>query len=115
MTYHWIVPLSAALAVLALALLVYRAGPKTSLRTVFIFGAIALAFWNLIYVVFYGVSDHDRAFALARIVRSGAMFLFPAVLHLAIVLPGRPRRRILWQILIVDYALFSGLVAANAF
>jgi len=43
------------------------------------------------------------------------MFLFPAVLHLALVLPGRPRHRVLWRLLYLDYALFAGLAIANAF
>src|SRR5262245_10770142 len=106
MTYHWTIPLVATLANFALALLVYRIGPRTSLRRIFVLTAISLAFWNLIYVVFYSVSDHNRAFALARIVRCGAMFLFPAVLHLAVALPGRRRRAALWRLLVLDYAIF---------
>ena len=115
MSYHWIIPLAAALASVALALFVLRAAPRTELRSVFIFGAISLAFWNLIYVVFYSVQDRNLAFELARPIRSGAMFLFPAVLHLTMSLPGRPRHRLLWYILLVDYALFAALVVANAF
>src|SRR5512144_2138903 len=103
MTYHWIIPLAAACSTLVLALVVYRSGPPTQVRNVFTFGAIALTFWNLIYVVFYGVADRDLAFSLARVVRSGAMFLFPAVLHLTITLPERPRRPLTWYILWVDY------------
>lgn len=115
MSYHWIIPLAAAISTVALALFVHRAGPRTELRAVFTFGAITLAFWNLIYVVFNSVGDRALAFDLARIVRSGAMFLFPAVLHLTLTLPGRPRNPWLWRILAIDYALFCGLVGANAF
>ena len=115
MTYHWIIPLTAALANFALAVMVYRIGPRTPLRRVFVLTAISLAFWNLIYVVFYSVSDRDRAFELARVVRCGAMLLFPAILHLTIALPSRPRPAALWRMLILDYLIFIGLAIANAF
>ena len=115
MTYHWIIPLVAALANFSLALMVHRIGPRTALRRVFVLTAISLAFWNLIYVVFYSVTDHDRAFQLARIVRCGAMFLFPAVLHLAVILPGRQRRPLVWWLLAIDYIAFISLAIANAF
>jgi signal transduction histidine kinase len=85
------------------------------LRKVFAFGAFTLAFWNLIYVVFYSVKDRDLAFELLRPIRSGAMFLFPAVFHLSMSLPGRPRHPILRRILFVDYIVFALLVVANAF
>jgi signal transduction histidine kinase len=115
MSYHWIIPLIASLATVGLGLFVLRAAPRTELRKVFVFGAITLSFWNLIYVVFYSVKDRDLAFELLRPIRSGAMFLFPAVLHLSMSLPGRPRHPILRWILMVDYALFGLLVVANSF
>lgn len=115
MTYHWIIPLVAALASLGLGVLVLINGPRTSVRGIFTLTSVTLAFWNLIYVVFYSVSDHDLAYELARIVRSGAMFLFPAILHLVIALPGRPRRAIIWRLLALDYVVFAGLIVADAF
>lgn len=115
MTYHWIIPLLAVLANLALGLAVYRIGPAGRLRRTFIITVVSLACWNLLYVVFYSVTDHDRAFELARIVRCGAVFLFPAVVHLTIALPGRPRSRLLWQLLVLDYVVFLGLAIANVF
>ena len=115
MTYHWIIPLVAVISNFSLALLVYRIGPRTQLRRVFVLTAITLAFWNLIYVVFYSITDRHQAFVLARIVRCGAMFLFPAILHLAIALPGRRRRPALMRLLALDYLLFAGLAVANAF
>jgi len=113
MTYHWIIPLVATLASLALAAFVLLAGPRTPIRRAFVTAAITLALWNTLYIIFYGVSDRGQAFEWSRIVRCGAMFLFPAVLHLTIVLPGRPRNRLLWRLLTVDYAIFFALAVAN--
>jgi len=115
MSYHWIIPLAATLATVGLGLFVLRAAPRNELRKVFVFGAVSLAFWNLIYVVFYSVGDRNLAFELLRPIRSGAMFLFPAVLHLTLSLPGRQRHVLLRRILALDYAIFAGLVLANAF
>src|SRR4030095_6086831 len=115
MTYHWIIPLAAAIASFALAFLVNRTGPRTELRRVFAFAAVGLAFWNLIYVVLYSVQSYHLAFELSRVMRSGAIFLFPGTLHLAIVAPERPRSRWVWRLLVVDYGLFVLLVLANAF
>ncbi|MGH7790157.1 MAG: ATP-binding protein [Candidatus Binatia bacterium] len=114
MTNHWLIPLAAAIASLALGVFVNRSGPRTELRQVFAFSAICLTFWNLIYVVLYSVPDHELAFALSRPIRSGAIFLFPGIVHLIIATPERPRSRWIWNALIVDYALSAVLVGANA-
>lgn len=113
MTYHWIIPLLAALASVALSYVVFRYGPRTPLRTAFVGAALALACWNGIYVILYSVHDQELAFLLTRAIRSGAMFLFPGVLHIIVTLPGRPRRASLWAAVYADYALFAMLVLAN--
>jgi signal transduction histidine kinase len=115
MTYHWIIPLVAAISSLALGVLVERTGPHTQLRQAFAFTAVALAFWNLIFVVLYSVSSYQLAFELSRVMRSGAIFLFPAILHLALAAPERPRSKWLLGILVADYVVFGLLVVANAF
>jgi signal transduction histidine kinase len=115
MTYPWIIPLIAAVASLMLGVLVERSGARTELRQVFAFTAVALAFWNLIYVVLYSVSDYNLAFQLSRVMRSGAIFMFPGILHLAIAAPERPRSRWVWKVLVADYTFFGLLVVANAF
>jgi signal transduction histidine kinase len=114
MSYHWLIPLIAAVASLGLAFFVNRAGPRGDFREVFTFTAITLVFWNLIFVVLYSVTDYGLAFYLSTVVRSGAIYLFAAILHLCIVLPGRPRHPILWNLLILDYAASFCLVIANA-
>lgn len=115
MTYHWIIPLVAAISSLALGVFVERTGPHTQVRQAFAFTAVALAFWNLIFVVLYSVSNYHLAFELSRVMRSGAIFLFPAILHLVIAAPERPRSKWVWRILIADYVVFGLLVLANAF
>ena len=113
MSFHWLIPFLATIASVALAYLVFRHGPRTPLRSAFVFGALALAFWNLLYVVLYSVQDQGRAFVLARLVRCGAMYLFPSVLHIIVALPHRLRQKPLWWLVYANYALFSVLVVAN--
>lgn len=114
MSYHWLIPLIAAVASLGLAFFVNRAGPRKDFRDVFTFTAITLVFWNLIFVTLYSVRDYDLAFYLSTVARSGAIYLFAAILHLCIVLPGRPRHATLWFLLVADYIISFCLVIANA-
>ncbi|MFI5398730.1 MAG: ATP-binding protein [Candidatus Binatia bacterium] len=104
----------AAIATLALAILVNRIGARTETGEVFSFFAITLVFWNLNFFVLYYVSDHNLALNLTRVVRVGALFAPPAVLHLVIAL--RPRRSELWwKVLLADYCLTFLIVILNAF
>jgi two-component system, NtrC family, sensor kinase len=113
-TYAWLIPLVAAVATLALAILVNRVGARTEPGQVFTFLASVLVFWNLNFFVLYYVSDHNLALGLTRIVRVGGLFAPPAILHLAIAL--RPRRSELWwKVLAVDYCLTFLIVILNAF
>lgn len=114
MSYPWITPLIAALLSLGLAVLVNRTGPKTPLSQVFTFLACMLVFWNLNFFVLYSVTDRDLALELTRYFRLGSFFLLPAILHLSVVLYGRPSR--IWRaVLVVDYAVTCLLVTVNAF
>jgi len=114
MTYHWTIPLIAALASLALSLLVRRAGPRTDLNRIFTFLSLALVGWNLNFVILYSVSDPSLAFELTRLSRAVSVFLPPLTLHLAAALA---RRRSAWLTATIrlDYALSLGLFVANAF
>ncbi len=114
MEYHWIVPLVASVANVVLAVVVNRHGRERHVSEVFTFLAVALVFWNLIYVVFYSVDNVALAAPLGSFFRAGALYLFPAVFHLCCALPGRARSRALQAVVIGDYLLAVGFVAANA-
>lgn len=114
MEYHWLVPLTAAVANAFLATLVNRKGQHSPLHQVFTFLAVSLVFWNLIYVVLYSVKDVGLASQLASLYRSGGLFLFPAVLHLCVALPNRPRSRTLSNLVWLDYLFAVGFVLGNA-
>jgi signal transduction histidine kinase len=112
--YHWVIPLLAAVACLALAIFVNRSGPRNASSQIFTFLACMLVLWNLNFFVLYSVSDREVAFALTRVFRVGALFLPPAVLHLVTVLSNH--RSALWQrVLVVNYVLAYGLAVANGF
>lgn len=102
---HGLIPAVAALASLLLALVVYGAAPDRRLGRVFGFLALTLVFWNLIFFALYAFPDYDTAFRLSRLFRTGGLFLLPAILHLSLVLPGRPIPAHWKIILIVDYAV----------
>ncbi len=85
-----IVPLIAAIASSMLAVVVYLRAPDRRLGIVFAVLATALVFWNLNFFVLYGITDYDTAFLYSWILRTGAVFLLPAILQLSLVLPGRP-------------------------
>ena len=113
MLYPWLSPLLAAVVTLVLAVLVNRRGPRTQLSDVFCFLAATVVCWNLNFFVLYSVSDHDLAFSLSRVFRSGVMFMFPAILHLCVALIDKDSR--FWRnTLAVDYSLAALLALANA-
>jgi two-component system NtrC family sensor kinase len=113
MTYHWILPLFAAVTILVLAFTVNRRGTRTPTRDLFTFLACMLVLWNLNFFVLYSVSDRDVAFALTRVFRVGSLFMPPAILHL--ILSLRDERSRPWSlVLTLDYGIACFLAAANA-
>ena len=112
MTYHFTIPLLAALVNVVLGILVLRSGPRARVNQVFAFLAVALALWNLNFSVLYLVADRDLAFGLSRVLRIGAFFVLPAVLHLVSLLRS-PRPRLLWAAVLVDYLFGCCLTIAN--
>jgi signal transduction histidine kinase len=109
MTYHWLIPLFAAAATLALGVTVSRTSPRSALRRVFAFLCGSLMLWNLNAFAMYFVSDHDLAVRLTRILRLGGIFMLPAILHLALIV--RPLRWRGWRMArVIDYSL-AGVLA----
>src|SRR6266545_8284737 len=108
MTYHWTIPLVAAIANLVLAFVVYRTGQRTALVRAFTFLALTLVFWNLNFFVMYWASDPVAAFRATRGLRAVAMFVPPAVFHLSLALSDELGKR-WWRILLLDYA-FAALL-----
>ena len=110
-----VVSMIAAVASLLLAVVVYRRAPDRALGKVFAILALALVFWNLNFVVLYSVASYEWAFFLSWIFRTGAVFLLPAILHLCLVLPGRPLSTS-WRVgLFVDYCFAVLLSILNLF
>jgi two-component system NtrC family sensor kinase len=112
MTYHFTIPLLAAIVTLALGVLVLRSAPRVRVNQVFAFLAVTLAFWNLNFFVLYFVGDREVALSWSRVLRTGTFFVLPAVLHLVSVLRVR-RSRLLHVGLIVDYLFACLLALAN--
>jgi len=106
---------TAAVASLVLAILVYVNAPDRRLGRAFAFMALSLAAWNSNFVVLYGVSDYLTAFNLSWVMRTGAVFLMPSILHVVLLLPGRPLS-VHWRtVLLVNYLYASVLACLNIF
>ena len=105
----------ASIASLILAIVVYRAAPDRRLGRVFAILATALVFWNLNFVVLYLIRDYSLAFSLSWILRTGAVFLLPAIPHLCLVLPGRGIGKGWIAVLILDYGFAATLALLNVF
>ncbi|MFN8640823.1 MAG: ATP-binding protein [Candidatus Binatia bacterium] len=110
-----IVSLIAAGASGFLAVVVYWRAPDRKLGAVFAGLAAALVCWNLNFATLYAIHDYDLAFRLTWIFRTGAVFLLPAILHLCLILPGKPLGPYWRIILIGDYGLAAVLATANVF
>lgn len=114
MRYHALIPFSAAIACLALAILVYRGGPRRDLARSFAFLALSLVLWNLNFFVLFFVKDYALALELTSVFRIGAFFVPPSVLRLTVVLREDRGGSFWWRVLWGDYALAAFFVALNA-
>jgi signal transduction histidine kinase len=73
-----------------------------------------LVFWNLNFFVLYSVPDYQLASSLAHFFRVGSLFLPAAILHLSLVLTGRPVRGLRLVTLWIDYLVAFLLTLVNA-
>lgn len=113
MRAHGVIPLTAAIAVLFLAVLVYRAAPDRTVGRTFSLLGISLVFWNLNFFALYAFVDYNTALKASQIFRTVGIFVLPCMLHLTLVLPGRAIPRSWIAILVLDYALTVVLAIAN--
>jgi len=113
MLFPWLTPLIAALALLFLAVAVGRRASEGQLPQAFVFFAVVLCFWNLNFFALYSIEDFDLLWEVSRTLRTGTIFLPPAILHLFLSI--EPVRRPVWaRILVADYAVAALLALANA-
>lgn len=114
MPYYWVVPLLAATATLALAIVVGRSSRHDNLKLVFTFLALTLSSFDLFYVVLSYVQDRAFAFELTRVLRVGSIYLMPALFHLPVALK-EDRPLTIKLALRIDYFLATCFVIANVF
>lgn len=110
---HGLIPLTAAAASFVLAGLVYGTAPDKRLGRAFGFLALTLVFWNLNIFALSAFDDYTSALEYSRLFRTGSLFLLPAILHLTLVLPGRPIPLVWRAVLILDYAVSAFLAVVN--
>lgn len=114
MTYHWIIPLFAAVATLCLGVLVHRERSQHPVGQRFAVLACTLVFWNLHFFVLDSVGDEALAAQITRILRVGALFMPPAVLNLTLALRVGREQRFKW-VLLIDYILAALLALSDLF
>jgi signal transduction histidine kinase len=114
MAYDWVIPLLAAAATFALAIIVARSRLDRNLKLVFTFLAFTLVSFDLFYVVLASINDRALAFELTRVLRVGSIYLMPAIFHLPVALK-EDRPPAIYAVLLMDYLLATLFVVANAF
>jgi signal transduction histidine kinase len=113
MTYHWIVPLVAAILNAVVGLVVIKNNSKSGLNRCFTFLSIAIVSWNLNIFALYFLQDEQQALYWSGVFRVGTLMAASLASHLMVLLSGT-RSRIVWSLLGLSYALTIVLVAANA-
>ncbi len=112
MSYHFLIPLFAAVASISLGCFVFWKTPPSRLSRVFLFLAFILLLWNLHFFVLYWVEDKQLAFRVARILRIGSIFLGPSIVHLLFSL-GAQRAPIWNKLIAFDYVCAGLLTILN--
>jgi two-component system, NtrC family, sensor kinase len=113
MTYHWIIPLIAAVLNAVLGAIVLRHNRRSPLNRVFALLSVTQLFWNLNIFVLYSFKDAESALYWSDVFRVGTLMASAVGSHLIVVFSETRSRRI-WAALGGLYALSLFLVAANA-
>ena len=113
MTYHWTVPLVAAVLNTVLGVVVLRANPRSPVNRVFALLSLTIVFWHLNIFVLYFFKDAEEALYWSNVCRVGTLMAAAVASHLMVVFSETRSRRI-WALLGIAYGLSIFLVAVNA-
>jgi signal transduction histidine kinase len=113
MTYHWVVPLLAALLNACVASVVLRHNPQHALNRCFALLSATIVAWNLNTFVLYFFASESDVLYWSAVFRVGTLMAGSVVLHLMVLLSGT-RSVIVWGLLLSSYAVTVFLVGANA-
>jgi signal transduction histidine kinase len=93
-----LIPLSAALINLALALFVFTRGPRRRINQVYLLWGTSVAIWNTGTFFMFRVDDAAAALRWARFLQMGVIFLPVAMFHLCTLVAQVSVRPLLWGI-----------------
>ena len=113
MTYHWIVPLAAAVLNVVLGAVVISRDPHRRLYQLFAFLSVTLVLWNLNIFVLYFETDPPTAMYWSGVFRVGTLMAPSVAAHMFAEFSGW-RSRSLWALVLVGYGLSVVLIGANA-
>lgn len=113
MTYHWIVPLLAAVLNAGVGYVVLRHNPRHPLNRCFALLSATVVAWNLNTFVLYAVSAEAQVLYWSAVFRVGTVMAGSVALHLMVLLSGT-RAPGIWGLVGLSYAIAIFLVVANA-
>src|SRR5262245_29431119 len=113
MTYHWVVPLLAALLNASVGSVVLRHNPQHALNRCFALLSATIVAWNLNTFVLYFLTSESEVLYWSAVFRVGTLMAGSVVLHLMVLLSGT-RSPGIWGLLLFSYAVTIVLVGANA-
>src|SRR5215813_10369603 len=113
MTYHWVVPLLAALLNASVGSVVLRHNLQHPLNRCFALLSATIVAWNLNTFVLYFLASESDVLYWSAVFRVGTLMAGSVVLHLMVLLSGT-RSAGIWGLLMLSYAVTTFLVGANA-
>lgn len=113
MTYHWIVPLLAAVLNASVGFVVLRHNPRNLLNRCFGLLSATIVSWNLNIVVLYALENEQQALYWSGVFRVGTLMAASVALHMMVLLNGT-RSRVIWGLLGLSYGVALVLVGTNA-
>ncbi len=107
--FHYI-PLMGGIFNFALSILVLGSDRRSRVNQIFFAWGIGIAIWNLGTFSMFRVQTHDEAYIWAKFLQYGVIILPPTLLHLSLMLAGRPIGKWLFWL----YGLHGGFMLMNA-
>lgn len=112
MTYHWTIPLCAALLNGVLGTIVLLQGWRRPLNRLFCFLSATLVLWNMnIFILYYG-GDPKWISYWSTVFRVGTLFAATVAAHLFVAF-SETKSRVVWSLLGLGYLLSLFLVLCN--
>jgi two-component system NtrC family sensor kinase len=112
-TYHWTIPLVAAVLNAAVAFIVLRQNSRSDLHRCFALLGAAIAAWNINIFVLYSLTSEENALYWSAVFRVGTLMAGSIAAHFMVLFSGN-RSKLIWAAVGLSYGVALLLVGANA-